>query len=242
MKSTLPAMHLIRQFMLFVLTVLFLLTMIRAAHALWQFPLLEETNTFVPLFVQGLRFDLALVGIICIVPVVLGSVLSVINPLRGLAKFIITLIMVAGLVLILALELITPWFIDTQGVRPDLPLLSVVEAPLDIVRTVFADHLIAVIVALVLCVLIVIAFCARMELQRFLRYRLSVPAGLLNAIVGGALCILLIWSPINIRQLPLPLGPGDSLISVDNTVNELAMNTTYKFLYSIVLPFINQRD
>lgn len=237
MKSTLPAMHLVRQFLLFAFTVVFLLTMIRAGYALWQFPLIEETNAFVPLFVQGLRFDLALVGIICFVPVVLGSILSVIGPLRTVAKFVVTLFLVAGLATILGLELITPWFIDTQGLRPDLPLLLEVSTPVDIVRTVIAEHLIPLVVAVVLCVLIVIAFWVRMELQRFLRYQVAAVAGLLCSVVGGGVCLLLVWSPMSLQQLPL--GPGDALISVDTTVNELAMNTTYKFLYSIVLPFFN---
>ncbi len=236
MKSTLPAMHVIWHFLLFVLTVVFLLTMIRAGLALWQFSAVDEADALVALFVQGLRFDLALVGIICFVPIVLGSLMSVVDSLRGVAKFIITLFLVSGLVLILILECITPWFIDTQGIRPDLSTLQNLSSPVSLVKGVVTEHPIPAGVAILLSVLIVIAFWARMELARFLRYRLSVPAGLVSAVLGGALCLLFIWSPIALDR-KLPLGPGDALISVNTTVNELAMNSTYKFLHSIVLPF-----
>jgi len=108
MSATLPASHLVRQYFLFVLTVIFLLTMVRAGYALWKFPELEETQAFVPLFLQGLRFDLALIGIICLIPVVVGSLLSMTRLTRGLAKFVISAVLFAGLVVIVLLELITP--------------------------------------------------------------------------------------------------------------------------------------
>ena len=45
MKSKLPASHLFRQFLLFALTLVFLLTVIRAAYALWQFSRIEVADT-----------------------------------------------------------------------------------------------------------------------------------------------------------------------------------------------------
>jgi len=237
MKSTLPATHLLRQFLLFVLTCVFLLTLMRAAYGLWQFPKLEQADALVPLFVQGLRFDLALIGIICLIPVVLGSILSMTDATRGLAKFIIVLFLVFGLLLILFLELITPWFVDTQGVRPDLDLIASIENPIGTIKQVAVAHAIPLAVGSILCVLILIAFWARMELQRFLRYRVSVLSALLLAIGGGALCLLAIWSTPDLRNPAF--SPGDSLISKDTTVNDLAMNSTYKTLYSAALPYLN---
>lgn len=238
MKSTLPAEHLLRQYLLFVLTVVFLLTMTRAGYALWQFPQLEETNAFVALFVQGLRFDLALVGIICLVPVVIGSILSMISITRLLAKFIIWLFLFGGLLIVLALELVTPWFIQGQGVRPDVNLLRAVDAPFEAFRTVLTQSTVPAAIAVVLTMLILFAFVLRMELPRFLRYRVSIPASLLTALVCGALCVLAIWSTPDIRKPAF--GPGDSLISTNETVNDLAMNSAYKTLYSIAHPFLNK--
>jgi hypothetical protein len=238
MNSTLPATHLLRQFLLFLLTCMFLLTLMRAAYGLWQFPKLEETDALVPLFVQGLRFDLALIGLICLIPVVVGSILSITNATRGLAKFIIVLFLVLGLVLILSLELITPWFVDTQGVRPDINLIASVENPVSTIKAVATAHAIPLAVGSILCALILIAFWARMELQRFLRYRVSVLPGLFMAIGGGLLCLIAIWSTPDFRKPAF--SPGDSLISRDATVNDLAMNSTYKTLYSAVLPYFNR--
>jgi len=201
MSATLPASHLVRQYFLFVLTVIFLLTMVRAGYALWKFPELEETQAFVPLFLQGLRFDLALIGIICLIPVVVGSLLSMTRLTRGLAKFVISAVLFAGLVVIVLLELITPA------------------------------------VGTVLCLLIIIAFWFRMELRRFLNYRIAVLPALATAIVGGALCLLAIWSTPDLRKPAI--SPDDAAISENLTINDIAMNTTYKTVYNVVMPLIS---
>ena len=240
MKSTLPASHLLRQFLLFVLTAVFLLTLIRAAYGLWQFPIVEEVGAVVPLFVQGLRFDLALIGLVCLLPVVLGSLLSMTDATRGIAKFLIVSFLLLGLLLILVLELVTPWFIQTQGLRPDLALMAGVDNPMAVLQSVIADHAIPLVIGIVLCVLILIAFWSRMELQRFLRFRLSVPSALLLGVFGGLVCVVAIWSTPDLRQNAF--SPGDSLISKDATVNDLAMNSAYKTLYSAVLPFFNATE
>lgn len=238
MKSTLPATHLLRQFLLFVLTAVFLLTVMRSAYGLWQFPKLEQTNAFVSLFVQGLRFDLALIGMIALVPVVLGSLLSMSNATRWLAKLLISVFLLGGLILILGLELLTPWFVDTQGVRPDINLLSSVPTPIQTLQQVIGEHAIPFAIAAILCVLIIIAFWARMEMGRFLRYRVSVPSAFALALVGGLLCLVAIWSTPDLRTPAL--SPGDALISTDTTVNDLAMNSAYKSLYSVALPYLNR--
>ena len=237
MKSTLPATHLLRQFVLFALTIVLLLTVMRAAYSLWQFPRIAEADAFLPFFIQGLRFDLALVGLICIIPIVLGSLLSVLNITRGLAKFIVVLFLLGGLFLILTLELLTPWFVNTQGVRPDLPLLGDVKEPLNTLKSVFAQYTVPIVIGIVVSLLILVAYWLRMELKRFLRLPVFAPTAILFALIGGFVCLVAIWSTPDLRKIAY--SPADSLISLDSTVNDLAMNTTYKTLYSLVLPFFN---
>lgn len=232
MKSKLPASHLFRQFLLFALTLVFLLTVIRAAYALWQFSRIEVADTVMPLFVQGLRFDLALVGILCIVPLILGGVLAMMTRTRPLAKFLIIGFMVGGLLLVMLSELITPWFLETRGLRPDVQLLASIDQPLSVLQALLREQAVPLVVAMFLCLLILIAFWGRMEVRRFLRYRLSVPGALILSAVGGALCVLAISSSTDPAHFAL--SPADAEISTDATINDLAMNSAYKLLYSIV--------
>jgi len=232
MKSTLSATHLLRQYLLFALTITFLLTMTRAGLALWQFPHLEKTDAFVALFVQGLRFDLALVGMLSLIPVVVGSLLSMVTVTRPLAKLLIVLLLFGGFFIIVVMEMITPWFIHTQGMRPDMELLRQASGDsLTAARTVLTEQPIPAVIAIVLSALILFAYWGRMEFQRFLRYRTSVPAGLMTAIGCGILCVFAVWSTPDLRQPAL--GPDDAAVSDSVLVNNLAMNSTYKTLHSI---------
>jgi len=236
MKSILPASHLLKQFVLFILTMIFLLTVTRAALALWQFQKLENTGVVVDLFVLGLRYDLALIGLICLIPIVLGSLFSMTDVTRAVARFVIVLFLVAGLVFTLLLELVTPWFIQTQGIRPDFNVITGVEQPAAALRSVISQHAISLIIGLVLCVLITFAFWSRLELQRFLKYRLSVPSAMLLALVGGLVCLVAVWSTPDLRKAAL--GPANSSISDDSTINEITMNSAYKTVYSLVMPYL----
>lgn len=231
MKSKLPASHLFRQFLLFALTLVFLLTLIRAAYAVWQFSRVEVTDAVMPLFVQGLRYDLALIGILCIIPLSMGTVLAMLTRTRPLAKFLITSFMLGGLVLVMLTELVTPWFLENRGLRPDVALLASVDQPMTVVKSLLAEQVVPLSVASVLCALILMAFWGRMEVRRFLRYRLSVPGALMLAIVGGLSCILAIRSSAD--PVHAALSPADAKISEDPTINDLAMNSAYKLLYSL---------
>lgn len=236
MKPTLSATHLLRQFVLFALTTLLLLTVIRLAYGLWQFPKIAEADALLPLFVQGLRFDLALIGLICIIPVVLGSLLSVVSFTRPLAKFLIVFFLMLGLFFVLTLELLTPWFIDGQGVRPDINMIGDVQTFMNTVKSVFVQYAIPIIIGISVSALILIAFWVRMEVSRFLRYTIFAPTGLLMALIGGLFCVLAIWSTPDLRKTAF--SPADALISQDVTVNDLSMNTAYKTLYSIISPVL----
>ena len=124
MKSTLPSTHLLRHCLLFGLVVLFLLTMIRAGYSLWQFPTLLETQSWYSVLLTGLRFDLALIGALLLVPVVIGSVLGMIGVTRLIAKSLLIIWFLFALGYVLLTELMTPYFMLEKGVRPDLAVLA----------------------------------------------------------------------------------------------------------------------
>jgi hypothetical protein len=237
MKASLPASHLLRQYLLFVLTAVFLLTMIRAAYGLWYFPSVEESGAIVALFVQGLRFDLAYIGMVCLVPVVLGSLLSMTQSSRIIAKVLIMVFLLSGLVIILSSELITPWMLHSRGLRPDMELLKGISNPVLELQSLLAERIVPAVIGLVLCVLIIVAFWSRMEPKRFLRYPVSKPSALLLAVIGGFVCLMAIWSTADLRRSPI--SPVNAAISEDATVNELAMNSAYKTLYTFVGPMLD---
>lgn len=231
MVATLPATHLARRFALFALTVMFLLTMLRAGHVLQHFVAVEGQGAVLRVFLQGLRFDLAFVGLVCLVPVVLGPLLGVFGPTRGLARWLVVACLVSGLLLMLLAELVTPWFLVERGLRPGVPELAGVGDPLGAGIAAVRAHPIAAGLGALLAVLVTVAFWVRLEVSRLLRFPLDKGSALALAVLGGAACALAIWSSPD--RWPAPLSIADAQISDDATVNELTMNSAWKTLVTV---------
>jgi len=243
MKSTVSATHLLRAFLLFTLVVLFLLTMMRAGLSLWQFHVFESADDFINLFLTGLRFDVALVACVLFIPITLGTFIAMIPPLRAVARYLILFILLVGLIVILLAEYITPYFIAINGLRPDIPTITGIANPVLVIANLWSDQLIPAVVGLVLLILIIIAFVRRLEMDRFLRFPVSILSGLALIIFGGAICALAIVSNVDfIRenpQIPVPLHPSAAVQSINALANELSLNTAYKMGWSLVPPADN---
>lgn len=234
MGSILPATHLARRYLLFALTALFLLTMLRAIYVLWSFPAVTDADALINVFVQGLRYDLALIGALLLVPVVIGTFLSMFNPTRGLGRFLVVLWLMLAVVFLLVTELLTPWFMVTEGVRPGLTEWLGVPASINAMLQLPRDYPIPAALAGLLCLLVFVAFWQRLENSRLLRFPIRKDGGFLLILFGGVLCAGAAWSgiiagdqPIDARAAATTDGPTTD---VQQSVNELTMNSGYTLL------------
>ncbi len=236
MQSRLPATHLLKHLTLFTFIGIFMMTMIRAGYVFWQFPKVMESNAILDVFLMGLRYDLALLGILLLPVLIFGCLFGMLNVTRGLARFLVILLLVLGMLFLLLTELITPSFMVEQGLRPDLPILSEIKDPVSLLKGIWSAYMIQVIVGVVLVFLVMVAYWARLEVSRLFRFGLAPLSTILLLIVGVALCVLAIYSGIDPSQPPLT--PMTGLISSETVVNEIALNTGYKMLFSVVSPYL----
>lgn len=230
MKTRISISHLIRHFLLFALTVLFLLTLIRAGFSLWQFNHIADVQTLLRSFLQGIRFDIATVGMLLLVPVVLVPLFAMFNFSRGLARLFSPLWLALALLLVLVMELVTPYFIQSSNIRPDFLAIQSLQGVNAVFTEVLQNYLIPAAVGTLLLLMLMYAFWARMELSRFLRYPIKKIPAMLLSIVGLVVCVLAIRS--NIDPATPAMGPDAALISTDAVMNEIALNSTYKTLHS----------
>jgi len=238
MKSKLPATHLLRHLVLFLFISIFLLTMVRAAYVLWQFPKVLDTNSFVNVFLMGLRYDLALIGLLLIPVILFGCLIGMFGFGRALAKGLVILFLMLGMLFILLTELITPYFMVEQGVRPSLQELSAISDPVSLIASLWSSYMIPAVIGVVLCVLIIIAYWARLETNRLYRFSLSALSAFPLLIVGLVLCAFAVYSQIDPAKGPL--SPQTGVISAEPVINEISLNTGYKLLYSVVAPLVGQ--
>jgi hypothetical protein len=209
--------------------------MIRAGYSLWQFPTLLETQSWYSVLLTGLRFDLALIGALLLVPVVIGSVLGMIGVTRLIAKSLLIIWFLFALGYVLLTELMTPYFMLEKGVRPDLAVLAELENPALLATNYVTANVVPAVIAAVLVLLIFVAYVRRLEIGRLLRYRLSVWSALALLILGGAACLLAIRSEYDPGKPAL--SPNNSLVSTETVINEITMNTGYKMGYSAIQPY-----
>ncbi|MEE9335550.1 MAG: hypothetical protein V3U65_15780 [Granulosicoccaceae bacterium] len=235
MKSTIPSTHLLRHFVLFAFVALFLLTMIRAGYGLWQFPAVVESEAWYTLFLTGLRYDVALIGGLLLVPVVLGPLLGMIGITRLISKSFIVIWLMFALGYILVTEFVTPYFILESGIRPDLAIIAETEEPVVAAMGFVSRHFVPALIGILLMLMIFLAYGRRLEVSRLLAHRLSVGSSLALVILGAAACLLAIRSEYDPGKPAL--SPGSSLIAKETLINEMSMNTGYKLAYSAIQPY-----
>lgn len=230
--SRLPATHLIRHFLLFAFAVLFLLTMARAGYTLWQMGNVESIGVLTSVFLMGLRFDLALVGILLAVPVFIVPLLAMTRFTRGIGKFLSITWMILAIAAVLLFELLTPYAIQQQGLRPDLSVVSTMGDPVNLLSQLWSKYIIPAVVGIILSILIFVAFIARLDSKRFLRHPIKVIPALLVSFLGLAICIVAATGSAN--PPGLGFGPQEAQVSGSQVVNEITMNTPFKTVYSLL--------
>jgi len=215
--SRLPIGHLIRHYLLFAFAVLFLLTLARAGYNIWQLHMFEDVNTLLSSFLFGLRFDVALIGILLAVPVFIVPLLAMFRWTRMIAKGFSILWLILALAVVLLLELITPYTVQTAGLRPDLAVLTEMGNPVDVLAQLWSKYIIPASIGVLLALLIFIAFWSRLETTRFLRHPVKKLPAIAMSILGLALCLYAARSSIN--PITDTLTPQHALISAFGNAN-----------------------
>lgn len=231
MKSSLSVNHLLRHYLLFVFTVLFLLSIARSGYSLWQINRFEDAQTLVQSLLMGIRFDVAAVGIILLVPIFIVPLFAMSRWSLGLARILSMVWLMLALLAILFFELITPYFIEQSGVRPDWNVLSSLENPLQAFSHLWSRYLIQSVIGVILLVLVMIAFWNRLESTRFLRYPVKKLPAIFCSLIGVAVCAVAIRSTFDLQQPPLDASAA--LVSADPVVNEITLSSSFKALSSL---------
>lgn len=232
--SRLPISHLIRHFLLLAFALIFLLTTARAGYLLWQMGSVESVGELVSSFLMGLRFDIALVGLLLAVPVLIVPLLAMFGATRGLAKFFSITWMILALAVVLLLELITPYTLQQQGLRPDLSVLTAIGDPVALLSQLWSKYIIPALIGILLAGMVFWAFIARLDVKRFLRHPVRVLPALCVALIGCALCVLAAKG--SVAPPGLTFGQHNALVAQESVINEITSNTVFKTAQSL-LPF-----
>jgi len=219
----------LKPFFAFLIPVLLLLSLSRAALVGWQFDRVAESDGFGFIFLQGVRFDLVSLGMLLAIPGILLPLLAT-NEWTRRAGFLVVkyyFLLLTGLMVFM--ELATPNFIMQFDFRPNILFVEYLKYP----REVLTMLLKAVPLQLSLALLAT-------GLAVFLMHRLLTPLfdNARRSVVWTApllsflmllMCFMAARSTLDHR----PVNPSTVAFSTDALVNTLPLNSTYSAVYAV---------
>lgn len=215
--------------LMFVVYALLLLTSARIALVLWQWERVIDAGMLVAVFLQGLRFDLVLVGIVLAVPALCLPLLASNRLLRPGWRFLLKFYLPVALLIILFMEVSTPAFIAQFDSRPNILFVEYLDHPTEVFSTLWAAYKTQLIIAVTLC-----AILGRYSFRKFDRLTTGMrPLSSKTILAVSPLLLLLCLALIRSTTDHRPVNPSTVALSSDPMVNDLALNSTYTVLYAV---------
>lgn len=226
------SLHLARLLPLLVFFVLGLLVMqaSRLGLALWRHAEVSDAHGWLPLFVQGLRVDIASLSLLYAIPAVLVllSPAAVCNSRAG--RTLLACWLVATSTLLVMLEAATPGFMAEYGLRPNRLFIEYLAYPREVFSTLLKGRTLQCLLLAVLCAA---ATWAGWRLATRCSARTQARPGDLPLRAALALAVLLAGT-LGVRSTlgHRPMNPAMVAFSTNATVNVLPLNSFYSLAHA----------
>lgn len=219
----------IRPILNYALMLVGFLTLSRILLVTWHWDRVREVGMFLPVFIQGLRFDLVLVGITCAVPVLLFPLLTTTHRMLPVWRIFLRFYLPVVLLLAIFMELTTPSFINQFDSRPNGLFFEYLNHPREVSAMLWAAYKWPLILA---ALFIVAAGFFLINQYRKFSAAISGPdlvTSLLLTPILLIVCLGLVRSTLDHRAV----NPSTVAMSKDPLVNELALSSAYTALYAL---------
>lgn len=219
----------LRPFATYLLVSLAFTTLARAGLSLWQFERVSATGGWIWIFLQGIRFDFVLQGMLLAVPLSLMPLLLAFPWTRNTSKTLLPVILASFTVLIVFMEIATPAFVLEYDLRPNVLFVKYLEYPREVAAMLFTGYWPQLLFAAI--VLPVVAWFSWRAYTRRAAFMVptSIPFALAIAPVLLLACAVAWRSSFDHR----PVNPSDVAFSTDPLVNMLPLPSAYSALYGL---------
>ncbi|MDH3577659.1 MAG: LTA synthase family protein [Gammaproteobacteria bacterium] len=205
------------------------LTVSRILLVAWQWERVADVDMFVPIFVQGLRFDFVLLGISLVIPVLLFPLLASSERLVPAWRAFLKVYLPAVLLVVIFMELSTPSFVDQFDARPNILFVEYLDHPREVAATLWGAYK----APLVFTVLFVTGFTVLSARQFRIIVGRARAARLIPALALTPFLLVLCFGLIRSTADHRPVNPSTVALSSDPLVNDLALSSAYTALYAI---------
>ncbi|NBI51319.1 LTA synthase family protein [Photobacterium alginatilyticum] len=208
---------------------LLLLSFSRIGLSLWQSDRVSDANGWLNIIISGIRIDIATLSYLLILPGLLTCILAGKGVIGRTWLFILRLWLVAGLWLLVYMELATPSFIMEYDVRPNRLFVEYLTYPKEVFGMLWSGYKLELFIGAVVSMATVFF---GWKLTRHLvsglvfpRWYWRIPLGLLVVALG----VMGARSTLGHR----PLNPAMVSFSTDPLVNDLVLNSSYSMVFAV---------
>ncbi|MGI9831680.1 LTA synthase family protein [Vibrio vulnificus] len=213
----------------FVAIALGLVTLSRFLLALWQFDRITATDGWSNLLVQGLRVDIATLCWLFILPCLLAAILPVEGMVGKIWRAVLRVWLVAGLWIMVYMELATPPFIMEYDLRPNRLFVEYLIYPKEVFSMLWQGYKIELFIGLVGSIATLWLgwiFSGKVtENVRQIKWQWRPVLAIAVVLLG----VLGARSSLGHR----PLNPAMVAFSSDPLVNDLVLNSSYSVFFAI---------
>jgi len=220
----------LRPLAVFAFAILAVLSLARLGLVLCQLDRVLAAHILAAVFLEGLRFDLVVVGFLLAIPALLLVPFATSRVMAHHGNRWLRSYFTATFIGVLFLELATPSFINQYDARPNAMFLEYLVYPKEVASTLVAGYGYQLLVAAVVIAL------ATLGLRRVLSTSLELPqrpmqfvAALVLTPALLVLCFVAMRSSFDHRAI----NPSMAALSTDPMANDLGMNSTYTVLYAL---------
>jgi phosphoglycerol transferase MdoB-like AlkP superfamily enzyme len=213
----------------FLVIVLAVLSVFRIGLIIWQWPRVAAVDGLVYILLQGVRFDLVLLGMLLLVPATLTPVFSTNRFTLTVWQPVLRTYLALCLALIVFMEISTPSFINQYDARPNIVFVEYLKYPKEVFSTLWAAYKLQLFLAF--GAIPVVFYIGARALKRV--ERAVAPVKWWAALLLSPLVLVTAFAMARSTLDHRAVNPSTVAFSPDPMVNDLSMSSAYTVLYAI---------
>ncbi|HHL19016.1 MAG TPA: LTA synthase family protein [Thiothrix sp.] len=214
----------------FILVTLLFMSTMRLGFMLWQWERVQPTGIdWWTIILNGIRFDLVLVGLLLIIPAVFTPFFSLTKRTSGFWQVALRIYVVFGFVFVVFMELTTPSFINQYDARPNILFVEYLIYPKEVFSMLWVGYKPQLFLALFAIPVAVIVMWKIMGKRPTTRCTIVWWKAIILTPILLVVFVLMVRSNLDHRGV----NPSTVAITPDPLVNDLMLNSSYSMLYAV---------
>ena len=209
-------------------TVLIILTASRTALFTMLSTRVENVDAVQLVFMQGLRFDFVLLGLVTIIPWLVFPVLASNRITHRLWMTLLRVYVPFIIMVTLFMELATPSFIEQFDARPNILFIEYIDRPKEIFNMLWGAYRAELVIGI--STVLVVGYLIAKFVRRLLHS--TQPVSFFKSAIVSIILVLASGMAIRSTFDHRPVNPSTVARTTDSLVNDLPLSSTYSVSYA----------